>query len=130
MTEIEWLDEYNTGNETIDQQHRYLFDLAKQTIDPDNDSQATHHKFLVLEHFLKDHFAEEEKLMLELGYPGIDQHKQEHALLLAELDEIGQEIVRGEMNKDKISDFMRHWVFEHFQKKDMALKQCLPHSTD
>jgi hemerythrin-like metal-binding protein len=125
MTNLQWLDEYNTGNETIDQQHRYLFDLANQIIDPYNDDQATHHKFLVLDHFLRDHFDEEERLMEACNFVGIDQHKKEHESLLSELNEIGQEIVRGEMNKDKIRTFMSYWLYDHFLKKDMALKWCL-----
>lgn len=123
MTNLQWLDEYNTGNEIIDQQHRYLFDLANQLLDPFNDFQATYHKFLVLDHFLKDHFDAEEKLMAEHNFSDIKPHKKAHGLLLAELDDIGQEIVRGEMNKDKILNFMRHWLFDHFLKMDMSLKR-------
>lgn len=122
MTNLQWLDEYNTGNETIDKQHRYLFDLANQMLDPYNDYQAAHHKFVVLDHFLKDHFDEEERLMADHNFSEIGRHKKAHQLLLAELDEISQEIVRGEMNKDKILDFMRHWLFDHFLKMDMSLK--------
>ncbi|MGR9046465.1 MAG: bacteriohemerythrin [Gammaproteobacteria bacterium] len=122
MTNLQWLDEYNIGNEIIDKQHRYLFDLANQMLDPYNDYQSTHHKFLVLDHFLKEHFDEEEKLMAEYNFSEINQHKKAHKLLLAELDEISQEIVRGEMDKDKILEFMRHWLFDHFLKMDMSLK--------
>jgi len=122
MTNLQWLDEYTTGNEIIDQQHRHLFDLANQLLDPLNDFQATHHKFLVLDHFLKDHFDVEEKWMAEHNVSDLNQHKQAHALLVAELDNIGQEIVRGEMNKDKILNFMHHWLYDHFLKMDMSLK--------
>ncbi|MDD2760167.1 MAG: hypothetical protein PHH11_07720 [Methylomonas sp.] len=123
MTNLQWLDEYNIGNEIIDKQHHYLFDLANQMLDPHNDCQAIHQKFLVLDHFLKVHFAEEEKLMTEYNLSEINQHKKAHELLLAELEEISQEIVRGQMNKNKILDFMRHWLFEHFLKMDMTLKR-------
>lgn len=122
MTNLHWKDEYKTGNELIDKQHHYLFDLANQMLDPYNDYQATHHTFLVLDHFLKDHFDEEEKLMAEYNFSEIDQHKRAHELLLAELDEISLELVRGEMNKAKIMGFMRRWLYDHFLKMDMSLK--------
>jgi len=39
MNKFIWLDEYKIGDEIIDQQHEYLFDLANQIVDPDNDAQ-------------------------------------------------------------------------------------------
>ncbi|MGR8930660.1 MAG: bacteriohemerythrin [Gammaproteobacteria bacterium] len=121
MTNFIWLDEYKIGNDIIDEQHRYLFDLANRIVAPYNDQQKTHQNVLSLYHYVREHFREEEALMRQFGYPGIDEQIKEHELLAKRLHEISAGILRGNIKKDDVMKFMRNWLLDHILGKDMLL---------
>lgn len=122
---IIWLDNYKTGNKTIDQQHERLFELANLVVDPNNDPQKTHHNLLALHHYVKVHFDEEEKIMRQCNIADYSEHVAEHADLLRKLDEIGTEIITNELGVDEIMTRMQSWLLDHFFKKDLPLKGYL-----
>ena len=48
-----------------------------------------------LTHLTETHFADEESLMAQAGYPGLADHRLEHQLLLAELMEFVRDVQAG-----------------------------------
>ncbi len=120
-----WLDSYKTGNKILDQQHEKLFELAKVVVDPNNDPQKTHLNLLALQHYVKEHFDTEEKIMQQCNFPDYSAHAAEHADLLRQLDDIGTEILTNELGVDEIKQRMQRWLFEHFFKRDMMLVEYL-----
>lgn len=125
MNNFIWLDEYKIGNDTVDQQHQYLFDLANQIVDPNNDPQKTHLNVLSLHHYVREHFAYEEAVMKQCNFSGHDQHIKEHTQLIRKLNEIGTGIISGDIGPDYVMDFMRNWLLEHILKKDMAISEYI-----
>jgi hemerythrin len=123
--QIIWNDRYKTGNETIDQQHKMLFELANQVIDPTNDPQATHHKLLALQHYVKEHFDEEELMMKQCNIPDYSEHVADHDDLLKQLDDIGTEIITNELGISEIKQRIQHWLVDHFFEKDLLLADYL-----
>lgn len=126
---IIWLDSYQTGDKTIDQQHEKLFELANLVVDPNNDPQKTHHNFLTLQHYVKVHFDEEEKIMRQHNIADYPEHVAEHKDLLIKLDEIGTEIITNELSIDEIMNRMHSWLFDHFFIKDMQLGEYFQNKT-
>lgn len=120
-----WLDSYKTGHKIIDQQHEKLFELAKVVVDPNNDPQKTHLNLLALQHYVKEHFDAEEKIMQQSNFPDYLKHAAEHADLLRQLDEIGTEVLTNELSVEEIKQRMQRWLFEHFFKRDMVLVEYL-----
>ena len=120
-----WLEEYKIGNATIDQQHEYLFDLANQIVDPDNDQQKTYHNVLALYHYVREHFKDEELLMQQCRYSGYAEHVKEHELLTRRLDEISSGIIGGETGPNDVMVFMRNWLLDHILGKDILLGEFL-----
>lgn len=125
-----WLDEYNIGNDTIDQQHQYMFNLANQIVDPNNDQQKTHHNVLALYHYVREHFKAEEELMKKYNYSDYEVHIKEHGLLSNRLDEISFGIIRGETSPDDVIGFMRDWLLDHILGRDILLGAFLRQQTD
>ena len=94
---ISWRDDWRLGIELLDQQHALLADcinrLVRQCACTENAPQAGRDADRqrlgeVLEELYakaRQHFRNEEALMLERGYPGYASHLQEHSMLLAEL---------------------------------------------
>lgn len=75
-----WNENYKVGNQEIDSHHKELFhldallDKAISSGNPENINSII--KFL--EHYVEEHFEEEETLMLESDYTGYSIHKAEH----------------------------------------------------
>lgn len=124
-TKFQWLDDYKIGDAVIDQQHQYLFELANQIVDPDNDQQKTHHNLLALYHYVKEHFRAEEAIMKLHNYADYSEHVKEHAQLSKRLDEINSDVICGEIGRDEVMKFMRHWLLDHILGRDILLGDFL-----
>ena len=75
-----WSDEYAIGDDHIDDHHKELFELdtlLDQAIQS-NRLQGLLPVLEFLEHYVLDHFQEEEDLMDSHGYGESDYHKREH----------------------------------------------------
>lgn len=120
-----WLNEYNVGYDAIDRQHQYLFDLANQIVDPNNDQQKTHLNVMSLNHYVKEHFKDEEALMKKYNFPGYEEQVKEHDLLTKRLAEISPGIITGDVRQEEVVKFMRNWLLHHIIGKDVPLGDFL-----
>ena len=125
MNKFIWLDEYKIGDDTIDQQHEYLFELANQIVDPDNDAQKTHLNVLALYHYFREHFKDEESLMKQNNYSDYAEHVKKHEELTKKLREINDGIVTGEISLQDVKEFMQNWVHGHILGEDLILGKFL-----
>jgi hemerythrin len=70
------------------------------------------------------HFADEEQLMLTVGYPGYNEHKQIHDDFLAiVIEALGQVGTQGP-SADLISEITKtvgNWVIEHILNADVKI---------
>lgn len=97
MTTFEWKPDYSVGHAEIDAQHQRLLailnDLSSQLhgTDPpaDRDAQAI---FDRLAGYVTDHFAFEEQLMADSGYPHerLAAHVREHDFMLGKVQQFEQ----------------------------------------
>jgi diguanylate cyclase (GGDEF)-like protein/hemerythrin-like metal-binding protein len=82
-----WRGEWESGNRLIDEEHRLLLDLANELLDLTlSRSEKAQVKALVERLFdhIDTHFADEERVLAELGYPDLAAHRQIHMNLAAE----------------------------------------------
>jgi len=124
---IAWNDGYKLGNETIDSQHKKLFDLVGGLVESCIDGSETERLNERLD-FLADytvrHFDHEEQWQQECGYPGYEGHKQIHEEFKAAVSELvsrfkenGSSVeLSDEMNKTVI-----RWLINHILKEDMKI---------
>jgi hemerythrin len=77
---IRWHTALAVGHPGIDEQHREMFRRAQALVDAltrrDRAEVARHFEFLG--GYAIEHFGDEERLMLETGYPGHGVHRAEH----------------------------------------------------
>lgn len=81
---IEWSSALEIGHSAIDSQHKKLFDLAAALIQ-DADHQRVMRTLAALSEYVIVHFRDEEKMLAEVGYPGLAAHKQSHDAFRARL---------------------------------------------
>lgn len=129
MAIFEWDDHYEIGVPLIDEHHQHLVDLLNKTY-KDFINYASPDDLNVLFDELIDyatyHFAAEEQLMQEKGYPGVKIHKGEHAEFARRVVEMYADYQSGRKVRFlEILSFLRNWLETHILQSDAALGSFL-----
>lgn len=127
----EMKDEYLTGIEQIDTEHRRLFEIAeelyqlsKEEFVPDKYDNI---RSLLdeLREYTKFHFKHEEEYMESIGYKRMFMQKVQHDAFIKQLDEWDLEDL-DENQDEMISEILQHvtnWLIEHILEQDKAIGQ-------
>lgn len=121
MEKIVWYSKYNTGNEIIDSEHQYLVSLINEIMEKRKEMNLDEIKriFIELKRYAHIHFYNEEKLMEEINYPKIEDHKAQHRVFLEELDKIEKELMlENKYVSFEIMIFLSKWFINHIQHMD------------
>lgn len=89
-----WHPSMSVGIDLIDTQHKEWFDRAERLFEAGKQGQAKEYVGELLEFldsYTKKHFADEEKYMRELNYPGLEEQKKAHASFIAQLAKLRQD---------------------------------------
>ena len=127
---LQWKDEYSVGIPEIDRQHKDLMELIKGLLKicmVDSSTKLESFNRLAssaLEKFAA-HFATEENVMRETGYPKYEEHKRRHDKLLEDVKGMMAQI-SGEKPDAKLMNlviFIREWFVEtvHGSDKEMGI---------
>ena len=123
---FEWKDEYNTGIEKIDQQHRMLFKIANSAYELlKNDIVVDKYDRIVeiveeLKNYTIFHFKSEEEYMLKIGYKKFLSHKVEHDEFVKKINDIDFEKIDSSQNESilKLLEFVYQWIDHHILEID------------
>ena len=113
----EWQDEYTTGVDSIDAQHRRLFGyLGELRVATSLQSDGAMRRVLdELLTYTVDHFAHEEALQEAAGYPHRAHHAQEHDRLQAQ---VVAYISRPGVTGQELLDVLGQWLIQHVVRSD------------
>ena len=128
---FEWSDSYSVGVRGIDSQHKNLFQLAGelQRAMVAGETKANLVQLVDrLARYTLVHFAYEERLLEEAGYPEIHAHKAEHDQLRERALEFQKEIEEGRHPMafellQFLKSLLRHHILEADQKYAPYLRQ-------
>ncbi len=126
-------DQYLTGVEMIDNQHRRIFKLADEAYQLLKDENILFKDDSLLSiikglrEYTEYHFSEEEVYMNSIAYPELEFQKTQHQKFIVELDKLSQETVQISLeNQDdmiyKILAYLTDWLQEHIEQFDMKIK--------
>ena len=122
-------DKYRTGIELIDNEHKRLFEIIKETSEV-IEAELLHDKYDAIVHILNElkdytimHFQDEEAYMESIGYEGLELQRIAHAAFVDRLNEIRLEDVDEEQKKylDELLDFLLNWLINHILKMDKRI---------
>lgn len=126
---FEMKEEYKTGIESIDEQHKMLFEMADRTymLLKDNYTIDKYDKLVELLNELKSyavfHFKEEEQYMKSINYKRMFTQKIEHDNFVKKLNDI--DLRKIDENQDgyilSILEFLNKWLVEHILEKDILI---------
>ena len=124
MAFINWTDAFTTGIESIDDQHRHLVDLVNKFEEASRRGKGSRVMSDILNDlagYTQEHFAHEERIMRESGYPGLEKHMARHRSLLQKVERFQFEFEsQGRRVTTEVRDFLKYWVRSHILKDDMA----------
>ena len=120
MAHIQWSSDLNTDIQVIDNQHRRILDYINKLDDiSESKDKAEIEKVLnELVDYTLSHFAFEESLMEEAGYPFINGHKRVHELFVKRVSDFQQRFKMGEDINSELLTVLKSWLINHIRSDD------------
>ncbi|MCG8696457.1 MAG: bacteriohemerythrin [Bacteroidales bacterium] len=129
MSFFYWKDDYNTGIDIMDEQHKklvLLLDELYTSIQSGKGHQVLFDILIGLSEYSIDHFTTEEKLMREYGFKDIQKHSVEHQKLINDLNDFNNKYISGNTSLPvQLTDYLKDWLTNHILKTDMVLAEFL-----
>lgn len=127
MDFIKWTPELSLDHTLIDEQHQNLFKIVNQLIENINIDQEFIKKTLIdLKRYSEQHFEEEEAILAERSYPGLEDHKFEHRFFIRRITRFCKEVVEENQElSEKMLEFLADWVKHHTFEEDQDYKKYL-----
>ena len=117
-----WVDAYSVGVAEIDQQHRKLITLINQLDTAMAKGQGKEILGKILKeliHYCAGHFATEEKLFDQYGYPDAAEHKVKHQKMTEKVLDLQKQFQQGKITITfDVMDFLQKWLDKHILGTD------------
>ena len=122
MTVLTWSHTCSVGVRAMDDQHGILMDAMNElrlaVVHGSGREQVSQLLDQFIE-FTRMHFASEERLMEQTGFPGLIEHRAKHQCLLAQVLQSAHRLQYGEgVEMGSLLDFLRDWYVEHISGDD------------
>ncbi len=126
MPLIKWTESMSVGVAELDGQHQALVALLNRFHDQMMAGRGREGLEQVLDELLRYtevHFAAEERLFLEHGYPHAISHQAKHAAFSAKVHALCDDVAAGKRFVSLTAlNLLRDWLDEHIMNEDMAYK--------
>ena len=122
--DLQWESDFETGNETVDLQHRYFVDLINRVrINFRETDDAAYKEKLIseLRKYADFHFTSEENIATSCNLPGVSGHHLRHAELLEEFKHQAEDLKNGLKTVDEFLGFLTDWFMGHTIYEDQKL---------
>ncbi len=127
----EFKEEYKTGIDFVDKEHKKLFEIAENAYQlQQNDFLYDKYDQLVaileeLREYTKLHFSHEEAYMKEINYKGMFTQKTQHDAFVHKLEDINFNTLDNGSD-DAVNDiltFLTNWLVEHILNVDKLISR-------
>jgi hemerythrin len=129
MTYADWDPALETGDSRVDAEHRAIYALVNdmyQLIEHGEERQVLESALTQVQAYAAKHFAHEEQLMAEIGYPDLEQHCELHRAFSAEVERLSIEQLAGvRFSATGLTEFMRTWLDTHIETEDRKIGEFL-----
>ena len=126
MGKLFWKDEYRVSVDTLDKQHKHIFEIINKLEGRTGslgDMKLVYETLTEMVNYSKEHFGEEEKLMSKYDYPGLESQKKQHEYFINTTAELTISLKeRAHKTADEIAEFLGLWWSNHILKMDMKYK--------
>lgn len=117
-----WSPTYQCGHPVIDDQHQRLFERANELLDALLSDRPVDEVSSLVASLLGEvihHFHDEEAILREIGFTGLEAHAEKHARLVAKALELEQAFLRNTLTVGTLFQFLAHDVVaQHMLRAD------------
>ncbi len=130
MPLIEWTVQLSVGIESIDEQHKKLINMINalnEAMLTGSSNELLGKIFTGLAAYTQKHFAYEENMFAEYGYPNSQEHKRQHNELIAQVVELKEKFMenpQGTISADLML-FLKRWLTNHIMRTDKEYTEFL-----
>ncbi len=125
----EFTEEYMTGIDMIDREHKILFEIADRAnrLIRYKDTQDKYDQIMEilaeLKEYTQSHFADEEEYMESIGYEGLEAQKRAHEAFIDKLNHISEEKTDGNPQRylESLMEFLLGWLINHILYSDKLI---------
>lgn len=127
MSHLVWTRELEIGIDVIDNQHKRIVEYINTLYD----ASQTHDREkigTVIEQLIEytlSHFAFEEELQEQAGYPFVKAHQKVHQLFARRVGEFQQRFELGEDVAEPLLTLLRTWLINHIRRDDADYAQLV-----
>ena len=125
MEAMHWSPNLSVGVEALDKDHLALIEALNGLFDSCREERGHDAILMAFDRLIwetREHFAREERLMLQEVYPDYELHKRIHTALLDEIADLRSRFDAGEMEiGEETTDFIRSWLTSHILESDKQL---------
>ena len=111
-----WHDWYSMGVELIDDEHREILDQLDELVASENSAFAAQ----LLLGYVSKHFADEERVMANIGFKGLGRHKKLHDDFRVRVVEMVRRIDEPGM-VDRLVKYSSDWIVAHIANEDVLI---------
>ncbi len=126
---VEWKDEYSVGIDSIDQQHRRLVNLINRlstAVDYSTGEEFEREALADVVEYTKTHFAYEEGLLEDNGYPDFEAHRAQHRAMVAEVEAMLAEYEQDhDLAMRHAVGYLMDWLIKHINGTDKQYSSFL-----
>lgn len=123
---MEWSDQYSTGVDEMDEQHKILFELIAILRKVCHGKVASEDERMImldkvierLVNYTVHHFSAEEELMLKSGYPDLIQHKKRHDMFTETVHKYKQLLKQKKRQPVELLNLVESWIKNHILTAD------------
>ena len=122
---------FKVGHHKVDEHHEELFALTTMLDKAlfDNDESLLNDIIEFFEHYVEDHFKEEEDIMISADYKGYDHHYQEHQVFKELVKTLRTDYDNNKSRTHIIFDIRRiiDQLTTHIKTVDIGIKDIIKH---
>lgn len=123
---VVWDNNYNTGIELIDTQHKQLIVLTNELYTACRDNRDVLHAAFKeamsrMVKYVRFHFDAELKLLKAINYPDYQNHKKKHDILVKDILDTAKDYNEGKkFVPNNFVRVLREWILSHIAVEDKA----------
>lgn len=118
-----WTDDLKIGIDTIDEQHKSIFDKSNEIFNLGIKSEMDDIEdiFTFLMSYATNHFYEEETVMIENKYDKFMEHRDQHNYFIEEIYRIYQNVINNDLFETSLNELkvlIIDWLANHISSDD------------
>ena len=121
---FEWQDHFSVGIDEIDSDHKKLSGILNRVVHAVSHHHGKEAVSAIFDELIEQtirHFEHEESLMTNAMYPGLEDHRAAHELLVEKLKVFHDDFQSERIDMMSVADFLVDWLLVHVVGEDARL---------